>query len=371
MINIVISATNLVEGGPLSILDDLLSSLNDYIGKNPTYKVIAIVHDKKICFYPNIQYIEIKWAKSNWLFRLYSEYVYLYKLSKSLNAHLWLSLHDTSPNVKADIRAVYCHNPTPFYKPAIRDLKFNYKEYLFSLFYKYLYRINIHKNDFVIVQQSWIRDEFCKMFHLNSDKVIVAYPKSEALQNNYVHKQDSIDSTCVFFYPAYPRTFKNIEVICEACKSLNEQGYQNYKVILTVDGTENAYAKYIYKKYNNITEIDFHGIVSHQEVFKLYASTNCLLFPSKLETWGLPISEFSSYNKPMLVADLPYAHETASGASCVSFFSINDSVLLSERMKEVIAHSYSNFGRVPDCHVKKPYTNSWIELVNQLLGVSN
>ena len=34
---------------------------------------------------------------------------------------------------------------------------------------------------------------------------------------------------------------------------------------------------------------------------------------------GLPISEFSEFNKPMLLADLSYAQETAAGSEQVAF----------------------------------------------------
>lgn len=367
MINIIISATNLVEGGPLSILNSLLSSLNDYIGKTPVYKVIAIVYDKDLCYYPNIEYIEIKWAKKNWFFRLYSEYFYLNRLSKSLDAHLWLSLHDTTPNVKAHIRAVYCHNPTPFYKPSIIDVRFSYKEYLFSLFYRFLYQINIKKNDYVIVQQNWMREKFCKIFNLNPHKVIVAYPERKASINKSFF--DAIDNRQVlFFFPAYPRTFKNFEVICKSCELLKKQGFTNYKVALTMNGKENRYAKYIYNKYKDIHEINFLGIIDIQKVFELYAQTNCLLFPSKLETWGLPISEFSLYNRPMIIADLPYAHETASNANCVSFFPPDDHVTLSQLMKDIIENRLIGFEPVHRCHIDDPFVDSWAMLINKLVN---
>lgn len=367
MINIVISATNLVEGGPLSILNSLLSSLNDYVSKAPIYKVIAIVHDKRVCYYPNIEYIEVKWAKRNWLFRLYSEYYYLNKLSKSLDAHLWLSLHDTTPNVKANLRAVYCHNPTPFYNPSIMDIRFSCKEYLFSLFYKFLYQINIRKNDYVVVQQNWLREKFCEMFCLNPEKVIVAYPERKIVMKNYLYN-DAKSSSCMFFFPAYPRTFKNFEVICKACELLEKQGYNNYKVILTMDGKENSYAKYIHNKYKSIKEIDFHGIIDFQGVFELYEETSCLLFPSKLETWGLPISEFSLYNRPMLIADLPYAHETASDAMFVDFFPPDDFLVLSQKMKNIIENRLGDFKPVCRCHVDAPFVDSWIMLIKRLLN---
>lgn len=36
-------------------------------------------------------------------------------------------LHDIAPNVKAKERYVYCHNPSPFMKSEIKNLKYIYK----------------------------------------------------------------------------------------------------------------------------------------------------------------------------------------------------------------------------------------------------
>jgi len=44
------------------------------------------------------------------------------------------------------------------------------------------------------------------------------------------------------------------------------------------------------------------------------------VFPSLLETWGLPISEAKEYAKPIILADLPYAHETLGSYNCARFF---------------------------------------------------
>lgn len=68
-----------------------------------------------------------------------------------------------------------------------------------------------------------------------------------------------------------------------------------------------------------MTCIDFIGFVDKKTLFEYYELSSCMIFPSKIETWGLPISEFSEFNKPMLLADLPYAHDTAAGSSKVAF----------------------------------------------------
>ncbi len=49
-----------------------------------------------------------------------------------------------------------------------------------------------------------------------------------------------------------------------------------------------------------------------------------MVFPSKLETWGLPLSEAKAFQKPILSANLPYAKETVGDYEAVSFFDITN-----------------------------------------------
>ena len=101
--------------------------------------------------------------------------------------------------------------------------------------------------------------------------------------------------------------------------------------------------------------------------YDYYRKSSCLIFPSKLETWGLPISEYSMYKKPMLIADLPYAHETASGASLVHFFSPDSSVALADAMEKVILGDLSFLHAVPLMEKRHPFTCSWDQLFEYLL----
>ena len=364
---IVVSAVNLVEGGTLTILSQCLSYLNDLLRHNSSYKVIALVHDKNLCFqqHSDIEYVEFKDVKGSWWKRCKFEYWDCFWLSKKWKPYLWFSLHDMTPNVQAERRAVYCHNPTPFRQVQFRDLLFNYKLFLFTCFYRFLYRINISKNDFVVVQQDWLRSTFVNFFHLRQEKVIVSYPKETNTQKAIPLK--SSDGNICFFYPSLPRPFKNFEVICQAVEILNQRAVRGFTVYMTLDGSENKYARWIYKKYQGVANLVFTGLLSFVEVQEKYAKTDCLIFPSTLETWGLPVSEFSVYNKPILIADLPYAHETASGSAMVCFFKPSDANELANRMEMVIMKKYGHFVPCNEKYIDAPFTHSWKEIFDLLL----
>lgn len=327
---IVISGINMVEGGIFTILDNCLQKISDYSQKKEL-KIIALVHDKSKFNYPNIEYIGFPKSKKYWLYRLYYEYFYFKKLSKKIKPDVWLSLHDVSPNVMAKKRFVYCHHPTIFYKPSFKDWKFDYKIGVFSLLYKYLYQINIKKNQAVLVQQHWIKKEFEKLFSIQN--VVVCKP--EIVPFSQEKEVDLEDSKIHFFYPLIGRSFKNLECIGEAIKLLPENIKSKITIHISIAKGDSKYANYILSKYTS-TSINYIGKKSREEVFGYYKKMDCLLFPSKLETWGLPISEAKTFGKPIFAANLPYAKETVGDYEKVSFFDVENPKELTQLITDFV-----------------------------------
>lgn len=365
MRKIVISGININQGGALSILKDCLDYINNKLTNK--YKIIVLVHNKslfkELSIENKIEFIEFEDSKKSWIKRCYYEYFYFKKLSRKLKPYLWLSLHDITPNVETEKLAVYCHNPTPFYKMKIKDIKYDRKVYLFSKLYKYLYKINIKRNDYVIVQQDWIRKKFEEMYKIKN--IIVAPPEKKYLIQKSNNKNKVEENT--FFYPSFPRIFKNFEIICKAVQLLEKKGIKNFKVYLTIDGTENLYSKEIVEKYKNLKCIEFLGLLTREEVFEYYSKVECLIFPSKLETWGLPISEFKIYNKPIILSELEYAHETVGEYEKCLFFNPNSEDELEKQMLKII-NKEDKYENNKINNLNKNYKKNWKELFELLLG---
>lgn len=352
--NIVISAVNIRKGGTLTVLRDCLR----YLSGREDLHVTALVHKRELCDYPGIDYLEIPWSINGWGKRLKCEYVTMEGISETLpETDLWLSLHDTTPNVKAKRQAVYCQTSFPFLKIRLRDFLMDKKIPLFALFTKYAYRKNVHRNNYLIVQQRWLREGLSKMLHVDKSRIIVAPPAFEAPEITDTSVHEPIP---VFLYPASPDCHKNFEELCRAAERLEKKlGTGVFKVVLTIDGSENRYAAWLRKNWGDVTSIDFHGFMSKEDLFAHYGKAACLVFPSRVETWGLPISEFKPTGKPMLLANLPYARESASGAAAVSFFDINDAEDLAHQMELVVRRKISNFGRILPRTPESPYAPDW------------
>ncbi len=155
---VVISAVNLLEGGTLRVLQRFTQAARTALPSH--WEIIALVHDERLLAVPGVRLMAFPLVKRSWLRRVWFEYWQCRRLSRELRADVWVALHDMTPVVKAKRQLVYCHNPAPFYPIGIRDAMLDWKLLAFRLLYGALYRINLHRNYMIVVQQDWLRNEF-------------------------------------------------------------------------------------------------------------------------------------------------------------------------------------------------------------------
>ena len=360
MKTVVVSAVSLRKGGTLAILRSCL----EYLGSRTSeYHIVALVHRRDLCDYPGIEYIELPWCTKSWAHRLWAEYVTMHRISLDMARRegepvwMWLSLHDTTPRVLALHQEVYCHTSFPFLKVKARDWVMDPKIPLFALFTKWAYRINVHRNDSLIVQQEWFADALSRLIGVDRAKFRVIpprpvvsavpeipggsavpeghFPYISALPAQHRRPEEVRNNIPEFLFASTADCHKNFETLCEAARILESDG-RNFKLVLTIDGCENRYSKWLLRRWGNVRSIDFHGLMSKDELLESYRRAGCFVFPSRVETWGLPISEYMEANPDgkLILADLPYARETSQGRG--TFFPVTDAVALKNLMAEYI-----------------------------------
>ncbi len=365
---IVVSGVNLVEGGTLKIYRDALTALNNFSKEKLT--IYALVHKKELfddLKLDSVTFLEYPLIKKSWIKRIYFEYYLCNKLSKDISPDIWLSIHDITPNVITDNLYVYCHNASPVYKARLKDLKFDKKFFAFCYLYKYLYKINIKKAKSVIAQQKWF-GEYLKN-ELGASSYLVSKPVQEmgSVDQNKGIVSFKNKEVLSFFYPALPRTFKNFELLFDAfeifCKKFPEKS-DKIKLYLTFNENDNAYANYLIKKNPCPENIIFLGRLSFDIVQEYYANCDVLIFPSLLESWGLPISEAKALGKPIILSELPYAHETLGSYSSAKFIDPHNPYALSEIINDMMS------GKDIFCSVDDPsssYGLNWDETVEYMI----
>jgi glycosyltransferase involved in cell wall biosynthesis len=351
----VVSAVNLTSGGPLSILRECLQAAAASLP--PEWDIVALVHNPSILVQPRVRFVAVPQTLGSWIRRLWFEWWTSAELSRTLDADVWLSLQDVSSRTDAQRQFVYCHNASSFYKASWKEARMGRVFFLQTLFYKPLYRVFLWRNHGVIVQQDWMRKEFHASFGKDLN-VIVARPSIAPTAKSSSNDQMKMN---VFLYPSLPRVFKNFEAIGEAAVILEKQGQTGQKFRFTISGEENSYARDLYRRYSTTEGVQFIGNQTYEGMKKEYETADVVIFPSKLESWGLPISEAKGFGKTLFLADLPYAHETVGDYEKVAFFPATDPETLADlitRHMKGLTTTTAVFHEKPDA----PFSENWDDL---------
>ena len=95
--------------------------------------------------------------------------------------------------------------------------------------------------------------------------------------------------------------------------------FNKITVIFTIDLQDLSKLKLI-GFYKDVSErIKLMGYLSEDTLFNLYLKADAILYPSIIETFGLPLKEASIFNKPIFCANEIYAYETLNGYENVKF----------------------------------------------------
>jgi glycosyltransferase involved in cell wall biosynthesis len=358
-----ISAVNFTEGGPLTVLREFVDAASRALP--PEWQIVVFAHDSNVLTAGRARIIAIPYAKKSWLRRLWVEWHVFSRYAKQLVPDLWVSLHDMSPNVGRVPQAVYCHNPAPFLRLRPRDVLFEPTLLAFRLAYAWLYRINLTRNCAVIVQQSWLRAEFRKWVG-DRTRIIVAHPTAPAAHTTQVSRGERRRTSAVFLYPALPRAFKNAELLCHAAELLESDPRWKGEIILTIDGSETRYGRWLKRRFGRLGTVRFAGRQSREQMQLRYAEADCLLFPSRLETWGLPITEAKQHGLPMFVADLPYAREAVGTYRSVDFIDVDDAGSLARKLLAFQEGAFE-FQPASSAVPEAPFATDWDSLIHMLM----
>ena len=266
------------------------------------------------------------------LHRLYFDHFVAHKLVKKYKADRVLSLQNIElPHTNVP-QTVYEHNALPFSEYKFKPWE-AFRPWYSQQILGRMMKKSIRRAEKVLVQTNWMKEEIIRQCGIPADRVEVKFPPVEMLKTH----PWKMDETCpTFFYPAGPPAYKNHRTFLKACELLKEQEIEDYRVIWTVTGEENEGMKKLKAEAEEKKlPIEFIGPVPRTQLFEQYASS-VLVFPSYIETIGLPLLEARSVGAPILAADCLYARDGVEGYEKAEFFETFDSEALSRLMKQKI-----------------------------------
>lgn len=300
-------------GGALTILKQYYKkAIND-----TNNKWIFVISTPNLPETENVKILKYPWVKKNWLHRLYFDKFIAHKIVEKYKIDEVLSLQNVIvENLKVK-QTLYLHQSLPFSGKRYSVTE-NFKFWVYQNIISKMIFNSIMKADKVIVQTNWMKEACLKKVDADANKFKVERPDINIEVKKKYEQEDKENK--LFFYPASGPIYKNHQIIVEAVKKLKEQNITNYRVLFTLSGNENDNVKKLYKivkEYN--LPIDFIGQISLEEVYEYY-SKSILIFPSYIETFGLPMLEAKMHGSPIIASDCPFSHEILDEYENTDFF---------------------------------------------------
>ncbi len=319
-------------GGALTILKQYYEkAVND---KNN--KWFFVISTPDLVETDNIKVMKYPWVKKSWFHRLYFDTFVAHKIVGRYKINEVLSLQNVLVRKLKIKQTLYLHQPLPFIKKRYRMTE-NIKFWVYqNLICKMIFS-SIKKADKVIVQTKWMKDTCIKIVGVDSNKFEIKQPELNIDVKKFYEQEDAEKK--LFIYPASGMIYKNHCIITEALKKLKKQNISNYRVLFTLNGNENKNVEKLYKLVNEYNlPVEFIGQISLEEVYDYY-SKSILIFPSYIETFGLPLLEAKMHGSPILASDCDFSHEILDGYKYAYFFNPFDSNELFNYMKKLLVVS--------------------------------
>lgn len=326
--NILVNATAVRSSGALSILRQFISELSSFRKDDLYYLFISNQLD--LPQLAGVTYIKVN--KLSWLERiLWDEYGFRNWIKKyQILPDLIISFQNTGVNYSVEIpQLIYYHQPLPLvnYKWSF----FNKNERIFFLykkFYSFFVRRYIHLNTHVVVQIPFIKEAFIRKFRFNSDRIYVIKPNIKKLDSYPVKAMLFGDEFIHFIYPATPLLYKNHECLVCALAEIRKFSSDLVKSI-------RIHFTFSHEKapLNLIQCIESNGVVDNfifsdtmgfEKLLSYYKASHALLFPSYIETFGLPLLEAANLGLPVLVTDMAYSRDVIGDYEGSCFLKLND-----------------------------------------------
>ena len=329
--NILVYDVAASRSGALSILREYHTKFCQE--KSGTNEYFFVVSTPELPDAEHVHVLRFPWIKKSWLHRLFFDYIYGPRLVRNYRIDRVFSLQNVLLPGTGVPQALYLHQPLPFVPQRFSFWK-NKRLWANQHIISHMIYASVKKAEKVIVQTKWMKEACVRICGVSAGKIVLEPPQVET--GKIQRYAETEESRHTFFYPATPLAYKNHQVILDACCILKKRGIEDYRVIFTLQGNENpcAAALHAFAQQHDLP-IEFHGRFLREEVFALYAKS-VVLFPSYIETFGMPLLEARLSGTPILAADTPFAREILEGYEKKQYFVFSQPAELADGMEKIL-----------------------------------
>lgn len=326
--NVIVMAAASREGGALMIYRQFLSHLPEHIGEDRYY--VFIEPEMPAPDIPGVTYFPVNlWKSMRSRIRFDAVGCRRFLEEKGVRADKLISFQNTGVNALKDIpQLVYYHQAIPFYPYRWNPLKASERKmFLYKRIYPWFVRTSIGKQTHVVVQTPYVQQCFARFFHFDEKRIHALFPDVKAIDRTQVEAYPYETGVSHFIYPAFGWSFKNHRLLLEALQQLqqrNPEAVAGIRLHLTVTEQEAPDLAAQVHALGLAGMVLLEGGVAYEKLLQKYAACKGLLFPSKMETIGLPLVEAASLGLPVLAPDLGYARDVLDGYDGAQFLPLGD-----------------------------------------------
>ncbi|WP_018757567.1 glycosyltransferase [Paenibacillus terrigena] len=328
-------------GGALSILNDFYNFVKDH-GQRDQWTFIVSTPELEAC--DHIQVVRLPWIRKSLLHRLGWDYCLAGRRIKKYRPDVIFSLQNIPIPFSQVPNIVYVHQSLPFQN--VKRYSFFDRRERSMAFYQHvigrLIKAGVRRANQVIVQSSWMKLAMIDQTQIQENKVAVIPPELImpeidrcSLKTGYPIQMNR------FFYPAGASHYKNHHCILQAARILLDRGYKDFTIEFTMNKDDNSLARELYTDAQQLEDcIRFIGPLARSDVYKKFAES-VLLFPSYIETVGLPLIEARMIGGVILASNCNFSQENLAGYENARFFDPMDPLALTQEMEFIMQGGWS------------------------------
>lgn len=346
---IIVNGIGLSGGGKL-ILDQFCCEVE----KLENFEVILFVNfDWKT--YSNIKII--REIPSDFVSRLKFNYSGLQKwiTNNRISPDIFVSFNNLGVIINNSIpQILYFHQPLSMIYPW-SNIKFlrDRNVWFYSIVFPFVINFFLNKNSNIIVQTGWMKEAFFKRFKLKKEQIHVFKPVFELVKTERILKE--IDDKNIFFYPAGYCTYKNHMEIVNAIKYIKENSpihFEKIKVFFTIDEKTKLFKEV--QRLGLQDSFGFLGNIPYDKVCQIYQNTSALLFPSLIESFGLPLLEAANFSLKIITIESSYSREVLNGYQGAVYIPLNSTYLWANEIVKVVDDNHTK-----EQFLVNDYDTSW------------
>ncbi|GEM_PF-2543157 len=202
----------------------------------------------------------------------------------------------------------------------------------------------VHTSSAVITVSEWAKHRASEHYGVKPDRITVVYhgrsrafqPEGKDVAGAFVRSEFGVEPPYVLVAgDLYPH--KNYELTVAALERVREAGHKGLKLIWAGTIFPGQYSDWVMadvKRRKLEDVIRFVGRVGAETLRHLYCGSECLMFLSRVETFGQPLVEAMSCEVPIVASTIPAMKEIAGDAAL--FCDVDDEETCTKNLTRVL-----------------------------------